>query len=122
MLPALGLIPLVLYFVGFAMRRRRSVHIWVMGTAIALDLVVVALVETERHVVKKVVAGVSPLLRVHVGFALSSLALCALAVVTGARLYYGKGTRRPHKTIGYLLLFVRSAVSVTYFMVKYGWP
>jgi hypothetical protein len=122
MLPALGLVPLVLYFAGFAKRRERSTHIWLMGTAIVLDLIMVLLVEMERHVVKKVIAGVSPLLKIHVAFAVSSLTLCALAVITGTRLYYGKGTRRPHKTIGFLLLIVRSAVAITSFMVKYGWP
>lgn len=117
MYPYQALVPLTLILVGFHFRRRTRVHVPLMVSAILLDVVMIVQLETNRSVVAKAAAAVTPLLKFHIGVALTTVIAYLAMIVTGILLLRGMRVRKPHRVLGFYVLIARSLVSITAFGV-----
>jgi hypothetical protein len=118
MLTVLGFVPLALLLYGFSQRRERRVHVVAMSAAIAADIGMVVTVAVQRQVASRLAHGaIDLLLGVHIALATASLLMYAVAIVTGIRLWRGRGGRRIHRANGLGLVAVRIMVSTTSVMV-----
>lgn len=108
---------LALIAAGLAFRRRRQVHIPIMLLAFALDFGSVIYLQVQRHAVQKAASEPTPILLVHIAFALATLGLYTAMAVTGTRLARKGIGRSTHKRLAAVFLFCRVATWGTSFFV-----
>lgn len=109
---------LALLFVGLAFRRRRRVHIPIMATAFALDLASVIYLQIKRSAVQTAVGQPTPLLMVHVGFAIATVVLYLVMVGTGWRLAASGLGRSRHRTAAWIFMACRLGTWATSFFTN----
>lgn len=103
--------------VGLALRRHRRAHIPVMASCFALDLGSVVYLQIQRHAVQTAATKPTPILLVHISFALATLALYTAMAVTGTRLARRDVGRGTHKALAAVFLVCRTGVWATSFLV-----
>jgi len=105
-----------LMLAGVAARRRRAVHVPVMWSVIAADLVLLLWVETRSSAIETVAEGAIPaFLWVHVGLSAVVGVGYVLASVSGLALHRDPGSRlrRLHRGNGWTVAAARFGVLVT---------
>lgn len=102
--------------VGVLCRRRRSLHIPLMLSAILIDLGMVAYIEFTRDAVASAKSKMGPLMIVHLAFSISVLVFYAMQVYLGIKRWRGS-TSPTHGKVMPWLLFVRFGNLVTSFFV-----
>lgn len=112
----LSLLVCVLLVVGVIYRRRRSVHVPMMLTAIALDLGMVLYIELSRGAVQSAQSKMGPLMIVHIVMSVIVLVLYGIHVYTGISKLRG-GIRPLHGLVMPATLLLRIGNFVTSIMV-----
>jgi hypothetical protein len=99
-------------------RRRLRLHIACMIFVVLADTTLVVYLAVARDVLHKAVDKFSPLLGVHISFAVISLILYYWAVFTGYRMLQGHSHLRGRlRNLGRTLLFTRGATFATSLML-----
>lgn len=106
-----------LVLVGVSFRRRPKIHIPIMLSAFALDLGSVVFLQIQRRAVQKAASKPTPILLVHISFALASLILYAAMTATGTRLARTGQGRGTHRVLAAIFLVCRAGTWVTSFFV-----
>jgi hypothetical protein len=107
-----------LLLAGLYYRRKRDLHVKIMGSMILWDLLLVAQIELSRGAVAKAVqVEKNPaLLTFHIAMALTSVLLYFALIYFGRKLLKGDQSVRPmHKKLGALCTVTRSLTFVTSF-------
>jgi hypothetical protein len=102
---------------GVAVRARRVLHARIMGTCFAADVLLVLLIELERHAIEQAVRTTSGLLRFHIAVSVAVLVLWVLQIQTGRRMLKGAPRLPRHGIQAALFLLCRLTNVVTAFMV-----
>lgn len=108
---------LALIGVGLALRRTRRAHIPIMLTCFALDLGSVVYLQLQRDAVQKAASKPTPILMVHIAFALTTLVLYAAMTATGTRLARKDVGRGLHRKLAVVFLACRAGTWATSFFV-----
>ena len=110
---------LVLIATGLWFRKRDTqIHLRLMISAFAIDLLLVLYIEITRHAVEKVASQVRPLLWFHAGVSVAVLICYVLMIVLGRPMLRGKyETQKLHRTIGIVFVVLRSLNYVTSYIV-----
>ena len=107
----------VLLLGGYLNRRRKSLHITLMVTAMATDVAMVLYLEITRAVIESLPGrGVTPLLGTHIAMSVAVLVLYGVQVATGIKKARGKPSTR-HGKVALWLLVLRLGNLVTSFFV-----
>lgn len=92
---------LVLIAIGLLFRHRREIHIPLMLSSLAVDLGNVVTIELRRAAVEKAARAMASqgewLIKFHVAVSLVALIGYGVALITGLRIWKGKGGRRVHR-------------------------
>ncbi len=98
--------------------RRPQVHMRLMISAFALDLLLVLYIEISRHAVEKVAARVSPMLWFHAGVSVGVLLCYMTMILLGRGVLAGAGSSRYwHRNVGMAFVVLRSLNYVTSYML-----
>lgn len=108
---------LALVAVGLAFRHRRQIHIPIMLSAFALDFGSVIYLQLQRDAIQKAASEPTPLLMVHIAFALATIGLYTAMTVTGTRLARKGIGRTAHRRLAGVFLFCRVGTWATSFFV-----
>jgi len=110
---------LILIATGLWFRKRNpQVHLRLMLTAFAADVLLVLYIESTRHAVEKVVAHVRPLIWFHAGVSLGVLVCYVMMILLGRPMLAGRyETRTLHRAVGITFVVLRGLNYVTSFMV-----
>jgi uncharacterized membrane protein YozB (DUF420 family) len=103
---------------GVYLRRDRKKHVKIMSSAIAWDILLILQIELSRGAIKKASAVMTNpmLLKVHLFFAIGSVVLYVLMVLSGRKLLAGDNSvRQKHKLLGRTTLFFRIMTFITSF-------
>ncbi|EQC46042.1 hypothetical protein M900_1812 [Bacteriovorax sp. Seq25_V] len=103
---------------GIYQRTNRKLHVKVMATAIIWDIILILQIELSRSAIGKAVQVLTNtmMLKIHLFFALGSVILYILMIITGRRLLAGDDDiRSKHKTLGWTTLVFRVLTFVTSF-------
>lgn len=109
---------LSLMIFGVIMRRQRKLHVKTMATAIIWDLLLILQIEVSRNaIVKASKVMTNPLmLKIHLFFAIGSVVLYVMMIITGRKLLAGDNkVRSKHKILGWTTLTFRILTFVTSF-------
>lgn len=104
--------------VGFAKRRKLTLHARLMGSAVAWDLLLVLQIELIRGAIEK--AGTGPLLlNVHITIAALTIICYGVLIYTGRKLLSGAGAKvLPwHHILGLTALTLRTLTFATSFFI-----
>lgn len=107
-----------LLITGLIYRKKRDLHVKIMGSMILWDLLLIAQIELSRGAVAKAVqVQKNPaLLTFHIAMALSSVVLYFCLIYFGKRLLKGDNSVRSiHKRLGWLCTTTRTLTFVTSF-------
>jgi hypothetical protein len=107
-----------LLIAGLTVRKKRQLHVKIMGSMILWELLLVAQIELSRGAVAKAeqVQKIPALLTFHISMALSSVILYFCLIYFGKRLLKGDNSVRPvHKRLGWLCTTTRSLTFITSF-------
>lgn len=108
----------LLMIIGIYFRRRRSLHIKIMSTAMIWDVILILQIELSRSAILKATNAVSNslALNIHVSIAVTTVLLYGLMVYTGRALMDGKNVfRKRHRLLGYTTFCMRVLTFVTSF-------
>ncbi|HEX4923860.1 MAG TPA: hypothetical protein VFV50_07230 [Bdellovibrionales bacterium] len=108
-----------LMVVGLALKRRPSLHVPLMASAIALDLAIVAVLEVQRHAVDTAASfALTPWQQTHIFASTAAVLLYGPAAYLGYRRWRNTASRRQasfhrafgfaafvFRTIGFVLMF-----------------
>src|SRR5271156_699953 len=110
---------LLLIAAGLWFRKRNPrIHLRLMSTAFAADVLLVLYIEVTRHAVEKVASHARPLLWFHAGVSVAVLLCYVLMILLGRPMLSGRyETRALHRTVGMALVTLRGLNYVTSFMV-----
>jgi uncharacterized membrane protein YozB (DUF420 family) len=110
---------LVLICAGLWVRKRnRQLHLKLMITAFASDVLLVLYIELTRHAVEEVAAQIRPMIWFHAGVSLAVLVCYVLMILLGRPMLAGRyETRTLHRTVGVAFVVLRSLNYVTSYMV-----
>lgn len=109
---------LALMFYGASVAKQRSKHIKIMASAIVWDLLLILQIELTRSAIDKAMKIVeNPLaLKIHLFFAITTVLLYVVMVVTGRKVNGGKHElRNLHKKFGITTLIFRVMTFITSF-------
>lgn len=109
---------LSLMTLGVYLRRKRSVHIKVMGTTILWDILLVLQIELNRGAIIKASKAVTNpmLLNIHVSIAVLTVLFYFAMIYTGRRFIKGEEEIRPlHKKLGWTTWGLRVLTFATSF-------
>ena len=99
-------------------KRNRIIHMRLMISAFAVDVLLVLYIEITRHAVEKVATHVRPLLWFHAGVSLAVLICYVVMILLGRPMLAGKyESRTMHRTVGIAFVVLRSLNYVTSYMV-----
>jgi hypothetical protein len=107
-----------LILAGVYLRRRRTVHIKLMGTAITWDILLVLQIELSRGAILKASGALhnALILNIHVAIAVSTVLLYFAMIATGRRLLRGDIKIRPlHSKLGWTTVTMRLLTFITSF-------
>lgn len=123
MLIAISTIAVVLILLGWKFRRRAEIHIPLMASAFALDLMLLLYIEFTSHAIETLQADImtaadEKLLYFHVTVSALMLILYFVQIGTGIRLARGHAISRVfHRNAGYAFITCRLLNYVTSFFV-----
>jgi hypothetical protein len=111
---------LCLLLIGRRFRHRHRLwHIRIMWVVIILDTVLVVYLSVFKNVLTKINATMSPLLMIHIGFALTTLVCYYLAIFVGIKLSRGQpGFREKMRVLDHLIVPLRMATLLTSILLK----
>lgn len=111
---------LLILAIGIWQRRNRKVHIPLMISAFTLDVLLVLIIEIQRHAVEKLVAQeLSPFTMFHAGISLLVLLLYGAMGYTGYQLAKNNAPFRPwHRSFSIAFVGLRLTNYVTSFFVS----
>ncbi|MFQ5462309.1 MAG: hypothetical protein ACE5E5_06740 [Phycisphaerae bacterium] len=112
----ISIVVCVLLIVGVLNRRRKSVHIPLMATAIAIDLAMVLYIELTRGAVHAARERMGLLMIVHIIISVGVLVLYGIHVWTGIKKARG-GSSPTHGRIMYATITLRILNLITSIMV-----
>jgi len=112
----ISIVVCVLLIVGVLNRRRKSVHIPLMATAIGIDLAMVLYIELTRGAVKAAEERMGLLMIVHIIISVGVLVLYGIHVWTGIKKARG-GKSATHGRIMYATVSLRILNLITSIMV-----
>lgn len=107
-----------LMILGIYLRHDRKKHVKIMSSAIAWDILLILQIELSRGAIKKAsnVMTNPLLLKIHLFFAIGSVVLYVLMVLSGRKLLSGDNSvRQKHKLLGRTTLFFRIMTFITSF-------
>ncbi|PIK16202.1 hypothetical protein [Halobacteriovorax sp. JY17] len=107
---------LSLMILGIYLRRKRKTHVKIMSAVIIWDILLILQIELTRSAIAKAVQVMTNpwMLKVHLFFAIGSVVLYILMIITGRKLLSGDIKIRPkHKTLGWTTLVFRILTLVT---------
>ncbi|ATH08397.1 hypothetical protein BIY24_10685 [Halobacteriovorax marinus] len=107
---------LSLMILGVYLRRMRKTHVKIMSTVIIWDLLLILQIEFTRSAILKAskVMTNPTMLKIHLFFAIGSVILYILMVLSGRKLLSGDISVRPrHKKLGWTTLIFRIMTLVT---------
>lgn len=103
---------------GLALRRDRHKHPPLMAAAFVIDLGLVLYLELTRGAIDRAAGLASPVLSVHVGFAVTTLVLNIALVASGVALWRGAGGWRGwHRRLAGVFVVTRLATFLTAFFI-----
>ena len=108
-----------LMFYGVSKRKQRNLHVKIMSSAIAWDILLILQIELSRSAVAKASkAMVNPMwLNIHVSIAILSVLFYFAMVYTGTRMLKNDQTiRKLHRKLGVTTLILRTLTFLTSFM------
>ncbi len=118
MLHALATLAYGILLAGFLLRRRREMHMPLMGAAMSMDLGLVLYIEWTRAAVERVVGRPTPLVVFHAAVSTLVIGLYVVMAVMGNRLRQGQQRFRPwHRRAGWVLVACRTANYATSWML-----
>jgi hypothetical protein len=103
--------------VGVAVHARRKVHVRVMASCFAADLLMVLVIELQRSAIKQAVGPTSGLMKFHIAVSVGALVLWVLQILTGRGVLQGKPRLARHRIQAWAFLLCRGTNVVTAFMV-----
>lgn len=109
---------LFLIIIGIFYRRRQSLHVKIMGTAIVWDILLILQIELSRSAILKASKALAnPMaLNIHVSIAVSTVVLYGFMIYTGRKMLKGQTQiRSKHRILGYSTLIMRALTFVTSF-------
>ena len=121
MLHAVATLTYMMLLAGVLLRRRRTVHMPLMGAAMSIDLILVLYIECTRAAIERVAGRPTPLVVFHAAVSTLVLGLYAAMAVLGNRLRGGAPPgarwRNWHRRTGYFLVVCRTANYATSWML-----
>lgn len=104
---------------GFLLRKQRATHVRSMVAAISIDLILVAVLQVQRHAIQTAVAfTLSPMQQTHIAFSSVAVALYFPMIYLGVKNYKGKATDAQklwHRRLGYATFLFRTLGFITMF-------
>ena len=111
-----GVAVFVLLLFGFSQRSNRRIHIPVMLLAFALDMSLLGYIEFARGAVEQMVGPTSPIMKVHLSFSITTVALYFVQITSGVLRARGHKAAI-HGYTGMSLLIFRFGNLVTSFLI-----
>ncbi len=109
---------LLLLVSGLALRRDRTKHPYLMGTAFLIDVGLVVYLQVTRSAVQRAVGFQSQILTFHVGVAVSALLLNLCLVVSGILIWKGSSNlRKRHRYLAIFFMVCRVLTLITAFFI-----
>lgn len=108
----------LLMMVGIFLRRRRSLHIKIMSTAMIWDVILILQIELSRSAILKASKALSNAmaLNIHVSIAVATVLLYGIMVYTGRALMDGRNEfRKRHRILGFTTFTMRILTFITSF-------
>lgn len=115
-LQSLGIV--LLMTIGIAFKRKKSVHVKIMSSAMIWDVLLILQIELSRSAILKASKALTnPMaLNIHVSIAVATVILYGFMVYTGKNLLNGKNEyRNRHKNLGFLTFSLRILTFITSF-------
>lgn len=109
---------LALMFAGIIYRRRRTLHVRIMSTAMIWDVLLILQIELSRSAILKASKAMSnpQALNIHVSIAVTTVVLYGFMVYTGRKLLANQvHFRSKHRILGYSTLIMRVLTFITSF-------
>lgn len=103
---------------GITQRKNRNLHVKTMATAMIWDVLLILQIELTRSAIAKASAVMTnPLmLKIHLFFAIGSVVLYIMMVISGRKMLSGDmSVRAKHKVLGWTTLVFRIMTFVTSF-------
>ncbi|MGB0452512.1 MAG: hypothetical protein ACPGJV_02270 [Bacteriovoracaceae bacterium] len=116
-----SLIILILFYIGIAKRKSRSLHVKLMTIGIIWDVLLVLQIELTRSAINTAskVTSNNWLMNFHVTIAITTVVLYFVQIYFGRKLMKSNGSvRLKHKLIGYTTIVLRTLVFFTSFIIK----
>ncbi|WP_372656054.1 hypothetical protein [Halobacteriovorax sp.] len=107
---------LSLMILGVYLRRKRKTHVKIMSVVIIWDILLILQIELTRSAIAKAsqVMTNPMMLKIHLFFAIGSVVLYVLMIMSGRKLLKGDISVRPkHKKLGWTTLAFRILTLVT---------
>jgi hypothetical protein len=115
---AVSALAILLVAIGFAFRRRRTVHVPAMSAAFIVDISLLVYVEVTRHAVEKALLFPRWLVGVHVAVSVGVLACYLVMILLGRRILGGTvASRTAHRRVGITFVVLRGLNYVTALMI-----
>lgn len=109
---------LAAFCTGFALRRRRALHVPLMISAGLTDLVIVIVLTVQRDPFGTLARSTPGILWIHVSLAILSLTLLGRQAWTGRRLLGDPAARLPHTLLAPAFLACRTLTFITALLVS----
>lgn len=103
---------------GVIFRKKRSLHVKFMATALIWDILLILQIELTRSAVGKASEALQNpmILNIHVALALASVLLYGFMLYSGLKMLKNENTIRPrHRTLGYVTYIMRLLTLITSF-------
>jgi hypothetical protein len=104
--------------VGVTVHARRALHARIMSSCFVADLLMVLLIELERHAIKQAVSTTSGLMRFHVAVSVAAILLWVPQILLGRGILRGKPYLSRHRLLAWAFLLCRGTNVVTAFFVS----
>ncbi|MDP6116355.1 MAG: hypothetical protein QGF00_26190 [Planctomycetota bacterium] len=105
--------------IGLWQIKRRKIHVCCMLGALAMELVVVYLLQTGRHVVQRSMDSPPPILIIHITLAVTILSLYAAQTVSGIQVHLHGRWRGGHRIMGWALVALKAInIVISIFLPK----
>jgi hypothetical protein len=102
---------------GVIVHARRVLHVRIMATCFVADILLVLLIEVQRHAIEQAVTTTSNLLRFHIAVSVAALVLWVLQIIAGRQILQGKPRLRRHRVQAWTFLACRAVNVGTAFVV-----
>jgi hypothetical protein len=109
---------LLLIYIGYVVRRNRTLHVRLMGSAMIWDVILILQIELSRSAILKASNAVTNamMLNIHVSIAVTTVILYGFMVYTGRKMLKGQTeVRTKHRILGYSTILMRTLTFITSF-------